>query len=417
MITKTRILVLVLFVLALSGCKVQQHIQQTRSQYEVAPFELEDPGFEIKSEDEIPGDVRLVVAAIVETMRHNSLSLRNVSFNPSGSHILADPFFDFSGFSLASVLIYDYSSQEISSDRHFCRLRGSLLFVDELNRTAINYFQADYEAGRQGIDISRSFSLPASPVFLNTQAFIINKNELEWIMDHVEDFPGFYLSVVDRSHTMTPTPEEIRKRQELEEMSFFERVRSAPATQREDNAMVIFSMDRLTPDAEFEVVVTETLHGRRSIVDPYYLDFNGWRVALFAGNFAVDRDVFHAKAYYRPEEGVLPQGKDEVVVGIFKSEKNYEVQEEGADVQQAAYSPAEGPLAAGRIMLSTSNRDEARVIQTRLAELGFYNMAIDGLWGPGSRGALQNFQRSIGLAASGEWNMQSQMRLFSGTGK
>ncbi len=417
MIFKTRILVILLFVLALSGCKVQQHIQQTRSQYEVAPFVLEDPGFEIISEDKIPGDVHLVVAAIVETMRHDPLSLRNVSFDPSGSHVIADPYFDYSGFSVAAVLVNDYSSAEISRDRHFCRLRGSLLFVDELNRTAINYFQADYEAGRQGIKITRSFSLPASPVFPETQAFILSKRDLEWIMDHVEDFPGFYLSVAARAYSMTPSPEEVRQRKELEQMSFFERARSAPLTQRQDNAMVIFTMDRLTPEAEFEVIVTETLHGRSSIVEPYYLYFNGWRAALFAGEFAVDRDVFHAKVYYRPEQGVLPQGKDEVVVGIFTSEKNYEVQEERTVVQQASYSPAEGPLAAGRIMLSTSNRDEARIIQTRLSELGFYNMAIDGLWGPGSRGALQNFQRSNGLAANGEWNMQSQMNLFSGTGR
>ncbi len=77
----------------------------------------------------------------------------------------------------------------------------------------------------------------------------------------------------------------------------------------------------------------------------------------------------------------------------------------------------EGPLASGTIFLDTAKRDDAAMIQSRLAELGFYNMAVDGLWGQGSRGALQGFQKAKNFTANGEWTLQSQMSLFNGTGK
>lgn len=64
-------------------------------------------------------------------------------------------------------------------------------------------------------------------------------------------------------------------------------------------------------------------------------------------------------------------------------------------------------------LLNTSDRDDAAVIQSKLAELGFYNMMIDGIWGPGSKNALRGFQKANGLDSDGVWDMQTQKRLFS----
>lgn len=63
-------------------------------------------------------------------------------------------------------------------------------------------------------------------------------------------------------------------------------------------------------------------------------------------------------------------------------------------------------------LLDTSNPGDASVIQSRLKELGFYNMAVDGIWGQGSLNALINFQRANGLDPVGVWNMQTQEKLF-----
>lgn len=44
------------------------------------------------------------------------------------------------------------------------------------------------------------------------------------------------------------------------------------------------------------------------------------------------------------------------------------------------------------------------VIQDRLRQQGFYNGRADGMWGPGSREALQRFQRAKGLQPTGTLN-------------
>ncbi len=409
-------------VISLAGCKVQQHIQETRTQYETPPFEMPVPEFEVVSEDEVPGDVRLVTAAILEKMRHEKQSLETVRFARDGKHVLSEPDFAFEGFNLDSVIIEEYQAQELSDEDYLCRLKGYLTFVDPLNRQTVNYYTAEYRMTSAGITIDKSAAFTVSPVFPETKAFILKEEHLEMAVRSAESFIELYAEVAAMAQSMTPTREEIRQKREQEEMSFFERLRSGTSTESKDQVMVIFVMNRLTPDAALEVVVSDTLHGRSSAVSPSFLDFNGWQVAAFGGDFAIDHDVFYTKVYYRPAPGVLPEGEEEVLVGLFTNEKNYEdpdvVQKTAHPEPETRVKPqTEGPLAAGRVMLSTSSNDEAEVIQTRLAELGFYNMAIDGLWGPGSRKALQNYQESAGLDPHGEWNMQTQMKLFSGTGR
>lgn len=46
--------------------------------------------------------------------------------------------------------------------------------------------------------------------------------------------------------------------------------------------------------------------------------------------------------------------------------------------------------------------------QRALARLGYYEGAIDGIWGPRSRGALTRFQGDHGLATDGIWGPRSQ---------
>lgn len=89
-------------------------------------------------------------------------------------------------------------------------------------------------------------------------------------------------------------------------------------------------------------------------------------------------------------------------------------------VRQAKIKQAEGDVQVPdrqERLLDTSIHNDAVTIQSRLAELGYYKMKIDGLWGPGSKRALKNFQKANGLESSGEWDMESQRKLLSGTEK
>ncbi|MBR2988767.1 MAG: peptidoglycan-binding protein, partial [Clostridia bacterium] len=42
-----------------------------------------------------------------------------------------------------------------------------------------------------------------------------------------------------------------------------------------------------------------------------------------------------------------------------------------------------------------------RIVQTRLKELGYYTIKVDGIWGPKTRQAVRNFQRDYGLKVDG----------------
>ena len=45
--------------------------------------------------------------------------------------------------------------------------------------------------------------------------------------------------------------------------------------------------------------------------------------------------------------------------------------------------------------------DNIRAVQTRLADLGYYKIRVDGIWGPKTPAAVKNFQRDYGLVVDG----------------
>jgi TolB-like protein len=77
--------------------------------------------------------------------------------------------------------------------------------------------------------------------------------------------------------------------------------------------------------------------------------------------------------------------------------------------------PGQGPLASGVRHIDPSSSREAMVIQTRLAQMGFYDGEIDGKWGKRSRRALKEFKRNYGLAPLMQWDLDTQKALFRDT--
>src|SRR5438105_13994598 len=75
-------------------------------------------------------------------------------------------------------------------------------------------------------------------------------------------------------------------------------------------------------------------------------------------------------------------------------------QQAAPPVASAPAAPATSVAAVPRVEPSPAVRDA----QLRLRALGYYDGAVDGLWGPESRQALLDFQRDQGIAASGELN-------------
>lgn len=63
--------------------------------------------------------------------------------------------------------------------------------------------------------------------------------------------------------------------------------------------------------------------------------------------------------------------------------------------------PSAGPVVGGAVAPGDLDRTAVRSVQQRLRHFGFYRMSADGVWGPASRSALQEFQQSRGIEASG----------------
>jgi len=85
----------------------------------------------------------------------------------------------------------------------------------------------------------------------------------------------------------------------------------------------------------------------------------------------------------------------------------------------ATPTPAAGqhPVASGETLLDPAVPRDAKMIQTRLAELGFYKAKIDGIWGRMSRAALKSFKEKNALGDPERWDKETQVLLFRDTGK
>ena len=88
---------------------------------------------------------------------------------------------------------------------------------------------------------------------------------------------------------------------------------------------------------------------------------------------------------------------------------------EGVQTQPPSAEKAKQPVPEGPTLLNPAVPQEARMIQTRLAELGFYDLPVDGLWGKGSRTALMAFKEKNSLGSSDKWDNETQTLLFRET--
>ena len=106
-----------------------------------------------------------------------------------------------------------------------------------------------------------------------------------------------------------------------------------------------------------------------------------------------DRDYYDNRRYYRD-------------ANYDRSDRNYRVRADGNT-----------RVMSSDAMFTTDTRSRANVmaVQKRLNRMG-YNVAVDGVYGPQTRAALRNYQRSNGLYASGNLNNATLMYMEKGKG-
>ncbi len=80
--------------------------------------------------------------------------------------------------------------------------------------------------------------------------------------------------------------------------------------------------------------------------------------------------------------------------------------------RETSPSTGQGPIASGSALLNPALPHHAKIIQSRLANLGFYSGPVDGIWGKGSRGALKSFKEQNSLGKPEQWDKETQVFLF-----
>lgn len=73
----------------------------------------------------------------------------------------------------------------------------------------------------------------------------------------------------------------------------------------------------------------------------------------------------------------------------------------------------EDKISSGATLLDPATKSDAKLIQKRLADLGFYKTRVDGIWGRSSAAALREFLESDGFTRSTAWTRDAQLRLFA----
>jgi peptidoglycan hydrolase-like protein with peptidoglycan-binding domain len=81
--------------------------------------------------------------------------------------------------------------------------------------------------------------------------------------------------------------------------------------------------------------------------------------------------------------------------------------DDGAQPFETAYPPPSGAK------LNPLNRADSEWIQQRLADLGYYEGDIDGLWGIAARNALHEFKTTNHLSGDDEWDAATELALKS----
>jgi len=96
----------------------------------------------------------------------------------------------------------------------------------------------------------------------------------------------------------------------------------------------------------------------------------------------------------------------DVFVALQDAIKTDTTKADPADKVQAAKADAPPPPATGAESISdawpSAPVDQVKVIQTLLRDLNFSREAPDGVLGPATRAAIRDYERSLGLAQTGE---------------
>jgi hypothetical protein len=298
-------------------------------------------------------------------------------------------------------------------------IEGIFSFEDLFRRGSAVYFAADYTVHKNGITINNSGTALIPPGFPDIEVYYVPVSSFNGVdMKEISSFMDLYLHAVINAVDMQPTEADRKVYEEFEKLSTWKKITARSATIAEDFYIMAFCKDRLPPETSLEMRITNNAQMRgEKLFEVGYVYDQGWRAMIAGGNFSPDSFNNNIYAGFQYDADPGPKSRAECV-GIYKNQKNYNntpkfiVKQKGGSKTAVIQESKSTPIASGSVFLNPGNKDDARRIQSRLAEMGYYSKKIDGDFGSGSKKALKMFKKDNGLDDNFNWDLNTQKILF-----
>ena len=350
---------------------------------------------------ELPGHAELAIAALLHKIRHETNTA--AVFDARGSHDVQESF-SYAGFDVDNVDIAKNILVRENPEAALINLGGFLHFEDEAARRTTVGFEMHYKvfkkSGKPPV-IVHSYTSNVTPAYPLVGAFFIPAeifSRSENIPNSFADYLRFAREHAIEMGTDSMTAGTYRRKQSL--------------------IVLIFCFDRLPSGAFLDVTVDNYQ------VNPVVMDFDGWRILALGGKgrlFTPSESFFIDVHYYKKRMAIFNRQH----IARFSSLKQNPENQWTKALQQlhrktdGKMQPqtARGPIEKGLRRLTVEKHDDAVIVQTRLQELGYYKMKVDGIFGKGSIAALRNWSRDRLNHEAETLTLEVQKALFKGTGR
>jgi hypothetical protein len=424
---------ILLLLLSLCGCIATSTRVKTDEPTQDQGMVINLPERTIADMSKQPAHVKFVLAAMGNKVRGEGHPIPEVNFSPNGEHAFYDPDVTYEDFDLTRIQITGFEVVDQTENEARFIIEGIFSFEDLFRRGSSVYFAADYTVHKNGVTINNSGTALIAPAYPDMEVYYVPVSSFDGVdMTEISSFMDLYLHAVINAYDMRTTEAGRKAKEEFEQLSTWKKMVAKSATMAQDFYIMAFCKDRLPPETSLEMRIKNNAQMQgENLFEVGYVYDQGWRVMIAGGNFSPDS--FNSNIYvgfqYEVDPGEIPNTQ---CVGIYKNQKNYDntpkfIFEQKSEskittmpeTQPAATTisqPKPTPIASGSVFLNPGKKDDAKLIQTRLAEMGYYTKKIDGDFGTGSKSALQNFKKDNGLDDNVNWDLNTQKMLFKNSG-
>ncbi len=378
--------------------------------------------------ENLPIHTKAVLAAVLQKIRKQKITVEGVKFDPNGSHEIDSEYSDFTGYNVEALEIDWEKIVPTRQKTNIVFLRGVFTFMNEIGQTLSEKFFVDYTvAPKKPIVINNSVTVPLYTDAPTVVGFFIDHKLLASATPYLSTFKDFYLFASLNNINMHATEEEKLNNEKYENLSFFNKMKNTDLLVKpvdSEFAFLAFCMDRISPLGSFLIKISKNPSGAGlSGVEPESLMFDdGFTIGLIQGKGKLFdlKAKFYIQAHYTKDNNATDPAK----VALFSSLKFFGpvtpltappggewIQNKIAAAGQVKTEQVPKNSVVSRF-LNPKNIDDAKLIQQALKDRGYYTSKIDGLFGKGSLRALQAFRKDVMGDDSAKWDMKTQKKLF-----